>query len=207
MFMSYRIPYCQNRWRKPIPKGRWISQGSENRPICRDGAIYFLKYCNCLESVCVCFFLPFLTGLVRLMKLKHSQNCISDEDFCLIWLRLVVINQVSWLIWLESVSSAVRNCCGWNPAIIGLIFFEITAFFYQIGEMSSRKLSQTGWTFQGDFLDFQPSMSHSNLKFQNDENKTRWMFFFTWCNKVDYLGGGFKHFFFSPLFGEDSHFD
>ena len=30
----------------PIPKGRWISQGSENRPICRDGAIYF-----CLESV------------------------------------------------------------------------------------------------------------------------------------------------------------
>jgi len=25
--------------------------------------------------------------------------------------------------------------------------------------------------------------------------------------KVETLGGGFKHFLFSPLFGEDSHFD
>ena len=25
--------------------------------------------------------------------------------------------------------------------------------------------------------------------------------------KKHYLGGGFKHFLFSPLFGEDSHFD
>ncbi len=25
--------------------------------------------------------------------------------------------------------------------------------------------------------------------------------------ELEYLGGGFKHFLFSPLFGEDSHFD
>ena len=28
-----------------------------------------------------------------------------------------------------------------------------------------------------------------------------------WMSRVHVLGGGFKYFLFSPLFGEDSHFD
>ena len=35
-----------------------------------------------------------------------------------------------------------------------------------------------------------------------NEGDRKWPFF-----KQEYLGGGFKYFLFSPLFGEDSHFD
>ena len=53
-------------------------------------------------------------------------------------------------------------------------------------------------------------MSSSQMKFRNTQHHLWWISLTPWhtCTHTQKkLGGGFKHFLFSPLFGEDSHFD
>ena len=53
-------------------------------------------------------------------------------------------------------------------------------------------------------------LRYYEIRSQNEESKWGFVGAKTWVkmrSRNSKLGGGFKHFLFSPLFGEDSHFD
>ena len=156
---------------------------------------YQWLYCSMSVSGIFCW-----CGLTLIKeKSSHSQSVPWEKSIFPTLKEANVGHEVKSGCWFQI-------CCMFTPILGEVIQFEEHIFFRWVGEEPPTRNSRDLWRWKDCWLaSFLTCRSRSWTKKTVGMRGKRRSNFLNFL--IGHLGGGFKHFLFSPLFGEDSHFD